>query len=59
MKAPVRADGGGDNLNAERAEVVLRVKKAVYDEEGELSSIRAAPRSVAEAIAVVPLVIPA
>lgn len=36
--------------NSERAEVVLRVKKAVYDEEAELSSLRAAVANLEAAI---------
>jgi HNH endonuclease len=35
---------------SERAEVVLRVKKAVYDEEAELSSLRTAVANVEAAI---------
>lgn len=36
--------------NSERAEVVLRVKKAVYDEEAELSNLRAAVANLEAAI---------
>jgi hypothetical protein len=36
--------------DSERAEVVLRVKKAIYDEEAELSSLRAAVANIEAAI---------
>ena len=36
--------------DSERAEIVLRVKKAIYDEEAELSSLRAAVANLEAAI---------